>query len=83
MKTPTLQTLMDTCHDRFWAHSRSERTVISNSKQIMAFFGETTGIQQITTQAIDQFIKSLEQSGDSDATTNRKLSMLSTLLTLN
>jgi site-specific recombinase XerD len=77
----TLEQTFDACYDRFWANTQSERTVITNAKQILSHFGHSALVGSITTSDIDNFIKQLEENGDAPSTINRKLSLLSSLFT--
>lgn len=77
----TLEKTFNACYDRYWANTKSERTVITNGKQILLHFGSSTLVNSITTCDIDLFIRALEANGDVPATINRKLSLLSTLFT--
>lgn len=60
-----------------WTGSASEKTYYKNWKQIVAYFGANTFFASITVDDVDAFVAHLKMKGNSGATINRKLSLLS------
>lgn len=63
-----------------WEDTKAERTSMLNANSLIKYFGKTTPVSNITTEAVHDLIISLKQQGLSNATINRKLSCLSVIL---
>lgn len=60
--------------------SRSIRTIGINARDILQHFGPRTRVTEINRERIIGYVKTLESKGNSPATINRKLSVLSKML---
>lgn len=77
----TLASILDKTFQRYWKGGPSEAKMLVNMKQVEAYFGAGTSITNIDHDAIDGFISSCMAKGNSNATINRKLAVLSKALT--
>lgn len=66
--------------DKKWRGTRGERTAELNSGMCMKYFGRKTLLTDITLESVDDYIEMLRDSGNSNATINRKLTTLSTIM---
>lgn len=81
-KIMTLGSLRDIVVEMVWRGSKSERSTVLNANDVVDYFGEDTPINIITTEKIDEWIKHLEKVRKvGNATINRKISVLSKMLT--
>jgi integrase len=65
-----------------WTGKKSADTAIINADIVVAFFKRSRKLSTIDTDAIDGFVAHLIFKGNSDGTINRKLSALSTMMTV-
>jgi integrase len=72
-----LRELLEACYQAEWRDTKNERHQLINMRQLEAHFGHDLPVVTITTEAVDGFIKSLEQRQLSPATINSRLSTLS------
>ena len=77
----TLASILEKTFQRYWKGGPSEAKMLVNMKQVEAFFGAATPIHRIDTDAVDAFIDHCVAKGNSNATINRKLAVLSKSLT--
>lgn len=63
-----------------WSAQKSTKTARINAKSALDYFGKTKIINYIDMDALDGYVAHLIADGASDATVNRKLSALSTML---
>ena len=77
----TLRELLTACYDVHWKDTKNERHQLINIKQLENYYGHDVPVNGVTTEAVDGFIKSLEDRHLSPATINSRLSTLSKALT--
>ena len=75
----SFRAIADRTHKRFWAGTSSDRKCIVNIEQCAAYLGDMP-VDRIDTDTIDGFIEHCIAKGNSDATINRKLAILSKVL---
>lgn len=63
-----------------WSGTSSEKTARINSQAAMNFFGEEMPLVDITVDSIDNYVQHLMERGDADATINRKISALRSIM---
>lgn len=73
----TLQDAYDRTLANIWSGMSSEKTAKINSQTALDFFGPLTPISAIDVDALDRYVIHLMNKGASDATINRKMSVLS------
>lgn len=66
----------------YWKGTKGERSSCVNAGLIIKYFGGSTPLNKIDGDRIDDFVAHLQEQGNSDATINRKMSCLSTMMTL-
>ena len=76
----TLQDTFDRTLSNTWIGTGGEAAAKRNGEAALRYFGKDMGVTQITTAGIDAYVDSLVKINNSDATINRKLSALSTML---
>lgn len=76
----SLRRLVDLTFQLEWAGSKNERMARGNIRQALDFFGGETHPSDITTASIDDYVAHLKNSGNADATVNRKLAALRRVL---
>ena len=76
----SMQEAVDKAYGLRWEDTKAERTSMLNANSLIKYFGKTTPVSNITTEAVHDLIISLKQQGLSNATINRKLSCLSVIL---
>ncbi len=64
-----------------WAGTKGEETVVINGTAACDHFGRSRPLNAIDTEALDSYVEALKARGNSDATINRKLAALSTIMT--
>jgi len=72
-----LRELLEACYQAEWRDTKNERHQLINMRQLEAHFGHDLPVVTITTEAVDSFIRSLEERQLSPATINSRLSTLS------
>lgn len=78
----TLETAVAKTFALVWKDGKSVKTHQKNSKLVMKYFGKTTLITDIDTDAIDQWIAHMEDHGNSGSTINRKIACLSKVMSV-
>jgi integrase len=63
-----------------WSGTKSERTHELNSEALLNWFGLRRDLNTIDAGLVDKFVMHLRESGNANATVNRKLSCLSVIL---
>jgi integrase len=76
----TLKDAFDGVVARYWAGSKNEMGAIRNAKCCLEHFGESSCLQSITPQKIEEFVVALRDAGNGNSTINRKLAALSKML---
>lgn len=76
----SMQEAVNKAYSLRWEDTKAERTSMLNANSLIKYFGKTTPVSNITTEAVHDLIISLKQQGLSNATINRKLSCLSVIL---
>jgi integrase len=64
-----------------WKGKANEDNAVRNAKAAMAFFQESTPLDDLTTVWIDEWIGTLKADGNAGGTINRKLASLSSMMT--
>jgi integrase len=78
----TLEDAYNRVYTRVWKDSKSVKTVEKNARQMFKHWpGKKTFIEDITSDSIDQWVEKLQSQGNSNGTVNRKLELLSKVLT--
>jgi len=77
----TLGEAVEKCIEKVWSGKLSEDTAVYRANMVLDFFKSETMLDAITTDMIDGWIARLKQSGNSNATVNRKLAALSKIMT--
>ena len=78
---PTLDNALDAMWRADWSKAKSAVTIDINSRFILSYFGADRRINTITTSDIDAFVVHLKALGNAQPTINRKLSIISKVLT--
>ncbi len=80
----TLRQAFEKACELHWnpGESKSWEQLRANAEVALRYFGEATRVDTLTSERIDQFAKSLRDSGLAGGTINRKVSALSKLLTV-
>jgi integrase len=77
----TLQDAYDKVYTRVWKDSKSVKTVEKNARQMFKQWpGKKTYLDEISSDAIDQWVERLQEQGNSNGTINRKLALLSKVM---
>lgn len=76
----SMQEAVNKAYGLRWEDTKAERTSMLNANSLIKYFGKTTPVSNITTEAVHDLVISLKQQGLSNATINRKLSCLSVIL---
>ncbi len=77
----TLEDAYDRVYARVWKDSKSVKTVEKNARQMFKHWpGKKTYVEDITADSIDSWVESLQEMGNSNGTVNRKLALLSKIL---
>lgn len=76
----TMRRLFDLAKKLKWNESRAQDTLIRNAQFCIDYLGHNTPVEQITVEKIRNLSIHLIDSGNSNATVNRKLSSLSVML---
>lgn len=76
----TLAILQEHVEARFWNGTPNERNATRNADEVTTFLGPTRDPKSITSSDVDALVAHLKKKGNSDATINRKLAVLSKLL---
>lgn len=79
-KPLTLKGLFDLTYKLYWKGTKGEKTAVINSGTVLKHFGNDCPVEEIDTDACDEFVFALEDEGKSTGTINRKLSALSKML---
>lgn len=79
--THTLEYIVNTCYQLYWANGKSFASMWTNTREVLSFFGEGFNPRNFTLKSVEQFIFYLRKKGNSPATINRKLSVLSKIMT--
>lgn len=79
-KPITLKAIFDLTHRLYWKGTKGEKTALINANTCLKHFGHDCPINEIDTDACDEFVFFLEDEGKSTGTINRKLSALSKML---
>lgn len=82
VSSTTLESLSKSAYRKYWKGSKAETKTMLNVKAMLSFFGTKTSISEVTTEAIDNYIATLQDKGNSNATINRKLAVVSKILKL-
>lgn len=77
----TLGKAFEETHLHIWKGSLSEDASVRNAKCALAFFGENTPLDEITTDWINEWISTMLKGEAGAGTINRKLAALSRMLT--
>lgn len=72
----TLGAALDAIYDRYWRTAGVHRTVRSNIKSALDYFGEATPLSEITTDDADRYVAHLMSLGLSASTIRSKCSVL-------
>ena len=78
---PTLRQAIEQMFRADWSNAKSAYTIKLNCNAALAFYGPDIPIDQLDTEAIDAYSAHLKAKGNSRATINRKLSVISKILT--
>lgn len=78
--TRTLGEARERALKEIWAGSKAYKTSVRNSKAAIDFFGENKPVTEIDSDAIDEYLDHLQETGNTGATINRKLSALMVIL---
>jgi integrase len=78
----TLRDAFDLTWRLRWSQDKSASTHKINAQSNLKAFGEDTKLSEITTESITEVIFEWEDQGNSGSTINRKISNLSTMLTM-
>lgn len=81
-KAATLTQLLHKTHEMRWKGTKSERMAMLNAREVVKLLGEDMPIQALTEEDVRSLIRELELKRISNATINRKMSALSTMLAL-
>jgi len=76
----TIGHALDRTVEMRWRGTRGSETAELNAGIAVEYFGRTRKVDTIDTEAIDGFVSALIKKGNADATINRKLAALSTML---
>lgn len=77
----TLGDLVERTRRRYWQEARSIKTIDSNLKTLLDYYGEERLLTDMTEESVEGYIAHLEESGSlGGATINRKLAVLSRVL---
>ena len=77
----TLRELYGQTYERYWRKSLSAKTVSINAEACLKALNEERKPQKIDEKAIDDMLMLFDEQGVSDSTINRRLSVLSKILT--
>lgn len=77
---PTLKEAITQMFRADWCNAKSSYTIKLNCNAAIAFYGPDMPINQLDTEAIDAYSAHLKALGNSRATINRKLSVISKIL---
>ena len=80
MKPITLKQAYTLTFNRYWLGSKSERTVEINAQDVLNILGASLELSEISEVSIDLLIGTLKAKGNTPATINRKLALLSKVL---
>lgn len=81
-ETWTMQQALDKTSALAWQGKPSSEDLIRNGEACVRFFGPALPLTKLTADQIDEFVESLQESGNSNGTVNRKLAALSKMLTV-
>lgn len=81
-KAWTMGEALKRTHERVWKGTRSETAAVRNAQRAVDHFGADQYLDEIDTPMIDDYVETLEEEGNSNATINRKLAGLSKLFTV-
>lgn len=76
----SLRAVAELTWKKHWADGRDTKKVRINIEQMMSHFGESQMVKDIGTFEVDAWIDALKAKGNSNATINRKLAVLSKIL---
>lgn len=77
----TLEQTFNDCYESIWSGTDSEKTVLCNGSYLLDVMGKSTNIKKVDTVMIDKLRKRMRKDENSPSTINRKLAVLSTILT--
>jgi integrase len=75
-----LDVVLDKTYRMFWADKASAEDARRKIKELLNFYGNNTNVRDVTTISMDDFVIACKNKGNSGATVNRKLSVLSKAL---
>lgn len=75
-----MERLRNEALERHWAGAKSAKTASINTRSVCEYLGWDMPVTMVTTRRVEDMILKMAQDGNSDATINRKLSALSTML---
>ena len=78
-ESASFRSFAERTYNRFWKGTASDAKALVNIEQCAAFFGEMP-LDRIDTDSLDAFIETCIAKGNSDATINRKLAIMSKVL---
>ncbi len=78
----TLGVALDYCNAMVWSPVKPNRYPNRMGEVAVEFFGRSRPLDTMDTEAIDLWVHEMERRGNSNATINRKLSALSTMMTI-
>lgn len=81
-KAWTMAQAVERTIERVWKGTKAERTSVINANLILKWFGKSRPLDTVDENLVDDFKKHLRDSGNSNATINRKLATLSKILSV-
>ena len=79
-KSYRLDKVLDNTYKMFWADKTSARDARRKISELLDFFGHNANVKDVTTLSMDDFVIQCKGKGNSGATCNRKLAVLSKAL---
>jgi integrase len=76
----TLSALAKACEMRYWRGTKNEDNALRHAEEMVQHFGKDKLAKSLTTSDIDGWVQQLTDRGNSAATVNRKLAVLSKVL---
>lgn len=78
---PTLKQAFEQMMRADWSNAKSKKSIIHNCRTALEFYGPNMKLDALDTAAIDAYVSYLREHGNAQGTINRKLSVVSKLLT--
>jgi integrase len=75
-----LETFVREVFEDLWGSNKSRKKYFQYVDELLAYFGPSCRLTDITTKRVDEYVSHLRSKGNGDGTINRKLSVLSKLL---